>query len=83
MADSQKCFGAAAAKERLDVVIRDAINAGDVPGPRYLANGLEMAVRGKELVPALTAYANGPDEMRTVVKQIIDLGYVSSIEAAN
>jgi hypothetical protein len=33
------CFGAASAKERLDVVIRNAINAGDIPGPRYLANG--------------------------------------------
>jgi hypothetical protein len=40
-----RCFGAASAKDRLDVVIRDAINAGDIPGPRYLANGKEMARR--------------------------------------
>ena len=40
------CYGAAAAKERLDVVIRDAINEGTLPGPRYLANGKEMAVPG-------------------------------------
>lgn len=38
------CFGAASAKERLDCVIRDAINEGRIPGPRYLANGREMAV---------------------------------------
>lgn len=38
------CFGAASAKERLDCVIRDAINEGTIPGPRYLANGKEMAV---------------------------------------
>lgn len=38
------CFGAASAKDRLDVVIRDAINEGLLPGPRYLANGKEMAV---------------------------------------
>lgn len=38
------CFGAASAKERLDCVIRDAINKGSIPGPRYLANGKEMAV---------------------------------------
>lgn len=38
------CFGAASAKERLDCVIRDAINEGRIPGPRYLANGKEMAV---------------------------------------
>jgi len=30
------CFGAASAKDRLDVVIRDAINEGSLPGPRYL-----------------------------------------------
>ncbi|MGE4221539.1 MAG: amidohydrolase family protein, partial [Alphaproteobacteria bacterium] len=35
---------AAAAKPRLDVVIRDAINAGDIPGPRMLAASPEMTV---------------------------------------
>lgn len=45
------CFGAASAKERLDCVIRDAINNGSIPGPRYLANGKEMARRDGELVP--------------------------------
>ena len=38
------CYGAASAKERLDCVIRDAINEGHLPGPRYLANGKEIAV---------------------------------------
>lgn len=60
------CFGAASAKKRLDVVIRDAINAGDIPGPRFLANGQEMARRGGELVGGITAYADGADEMRMV-----------------
>ncbi|HEY3635626.1 MAG TPA: amidohydrolase family protein, partial [Caldimonas sp.] len=31
------CVGAACAKPRLDVVIRNAINSGQIPGPRYLA----------------------------------------------
>ncbi|MEO6364300.1 MAG: amidohydrolase family protein, partial [Caldimonas sp.] len=31
------CVGAAAAKPRLDVVIRNAINDGTIVGPRYLA----------------------------------------------
>jgi imidazolonepropionase-like amidohydrolase len=35
---------AAAAKPRLDVVIRNAINAGDIPGPRMLAASPEMTV---------------------------------------
>src|SRR4029450_4542256 len=36
----------AAAKTRLDVVIRNEINAGRIPGPRYLANGPEITVTG-------------------------------------
>lgn len=67
-------FGAASAKERLDVVIRDAINAGDIPGPRYLANGKEMARRDGTLVAGITAYADGPDEMREVIRHHIKLG---------
>jgi hypothetical protein len=89
-------LGAASAKDRLDVVIRDAINAGDIPGPRYLANGKEMARRVSlmklsfiplkwkeadadvskdgELVAGITAYADGPDEMREVIRHHIDLG---------
>ncbi|KIX06157.1 uncharacterized protein Z518_04131 [Rhinocladiella mackenziei CBS 650.93] len=68
------CFGAASAKERLDIVIRNAINAGDIPGPRYLANGKEMARRGGELVAGITAFADGPDEMRSVIQHHIGLG---------
>lgn len=64
--DRIRCFGAASAKKRLDVVVRDAINAGDIPGPRYLANSQEMARRDGDLVPGITAYADGPDEMRQV-----------------
>ncbi|MCJ1358174.1 MAG: hypothetical protein MMC33_008172 [Icmadophila ericetorum] len=68
------CYGAASAKERLDVVIRDSINAGDIPGPRYLANGKEMARRDGELVAGITAYADGPDEMREVIRHHVNLG---------
>ncbi|KAH0175190.1 hypothetical protein KCU67_g367, partial [Aureobasidium melanogenum] len=68
------CFGAASAKDRLDVVIRDAINAGDIPGPRYLANGKEMARRDGELVAGITAFADGPEEMREVIRHHVDIG---------
>ena len=37
--------GAAAAKPRMDLVVRNAIQAGDIPGPRYLANGQEVCAR--------------------------------------
>jgi imidazolonepropionase-like amidohydrolase len=68
------CFGAASAKDRLDVVVRDAINAGDIPGPRYLANGKEMARREGDLVASISAFADGPDEMREVIRGHIGLG---------
>ena len=40
------CVGAATAKPRLDVVIRNAINAGEIPGPRYIAASQEITVPG-------------------------------------
>ena len=68
------CFGAASAKDRLDVVARNAINAGDIPGPRYLANAKEIARTDGELVACITAYADGPEEVEKVVNRHIDLG---------
>ena len=68
------CFGAASAKDRLDVVIRDAINEGQIPGPRYLANCKEMARRDGELIPGITAYADGPLEMREVIRKHVEIG---------
>jgi imidazolonepropionase-like amidohydrolase len=68
------CLGAASAKERLDVVCRDAIDAGRIPGPRYLANGPEIAVTGGALIKGITKFADGPEGMRVAVRQLIDLG---------
>lgn len=68
------CFGAASAKERLDCVVRDSINEGNLPGPRYLANGKEMAVPDGDLVPGITAFAKGPLEMRETIRHHIKLG---------
>ena len=39
-------FSAAATKPRLDVVVRNAINAGDHPGPRLLACSVQLTVTG-------------------------------------
>jgi imidazolonepropionase-like amidohydrolase len=63
---------AAAAKPRLDVVIRNAINAGDIPGPRMLAASPEMTVTsglGDVRLPHLhrdsfAVIADGPDQFR-------------------
>ena len=68
------CLGAASAKDRLDVVCRDAINAGRFPGPRYLANGPEIAVTGGALIKSITKFADGPEGMRKAVRELIDLG---------
>ena len=68
------CVGAATAKPRLDVVIRNAIESGQIPGPRYLAASQEITVPGglgDETLPHLPypefsfgAIVNGPEEMR-------------------
>lgn len=68
------CVGAAAAKPRLDVVIRNAINDGLIPGPRYLANCQEIAVTGGQLVDGITAFADGPEEMRKQVRRNVAMG---------
>jgi imidazolonepropionase-like amidohydrolase len=76
------CVGAAAAKPRLDVVIRNYINSGKLPGPRYLANGPEIATIGGlgDLNPShMAAYTfveviNGPMEMRRTVRRLLKEG---------
>ena len=76
--------GAAAAKPRLDVVIRDAINAGRVPGPRYTAAGPEITTiggLGDFTLPHmpheglnLGMMVNGPEDVRRVVRTLIKYG---------
>jgi imidazolonepropionase-like amidohydrolase len=76
------CVGAASAKPRLDVVIRNYINNGKIPGPRYLANGPEIATIGGlgDLNPShMAAYTfveivNGPMEMRRTVRRLLKEG---------
>ncbi|MEJ8853451.1 amidohydrolase family protein [Variovorax robiniae] len=83
------CVGAACAKPRLDVVIRNAINAGQIPGPRYLAASQEITVLGAlgdETLPHLPfpefsfgVNVSGPDEMRKAVRMFLKYG-VDSIK---
>ncbi len=40
------CFSGAATKPRLDVVVRNAIDAGDIPGPRLRAASVQLTVTG-------------------------------------
>lgn len=39
-------FGGAAARPRIDIAVRDAINAGEIPGPRLLASSRPLTVTG-------------------------------------
>lgn len=83
------CVGAACAKPRLDVVIRNAIDSGQIPGPRYLAASQEITVPGglgDETLPHLPfpefsfgVNVNGADEMRKAVRLFLKYG-VDSIK---
>lgn len=83
------CVGAACAKPRLDVVIRNAINAGQIPGPRYLAASQEITVAGglgDETLPHLPfpefsfgVNVSGAEEMRKAVRMFLKYG-VDSIK---
>ena len=55
-------------------MIRDAINARDIPSPRYLANSKEIARRDGELCASITVFADGPSEMREVIRHHVDIG---------
>ncbi len=78
------CVGAAAAKPRLDVVIRNAINDGTIQGPRYLAASQEITVPGglgDSTMPhlpqhefAFGAIVSGADEMRRCVRMFAKYG---------
>ena len=83
------CVGAACAKPRLDVVTRNAINSGQIPGPRYLAASQEITVLGglgDETLPHLPfpefsfgVNVSSPDEMRKAVRMFLKYG-VDSIK---
>jgi imidazolonepropionase-like amidohydrolase len=83
------CVGAATPKPRLDCVIRNAIESGQIPGPRYLAASQEITVTGSlgdDMLPHLPfpemsfgTVVDGPDEMRKAVRMFLKYG-VDSIK---
>ena len=78
------CVGAATPKPRLDCVIREAINSGQIPGPRYLAASQEITVTGSlgdDMLPHLPypemsfgMVVDGPEEMRKQVRMFLKYG---------
>jgi imidazolonepropionase-like amidohydrolase len=77
-------LGAAAAKPRLDVVLRNAVDAGEFPGPRYLAGSQEITILGglaDNTLPHMPftelnfgAVVSGPEEMRAMTRMFIKYG---------
>ncbi|MBM3599605.1 MAG: amidohydrolase family protein [Alphaproteobacteria bacterium] len=78
------CVGAATPKPRLDCVIRNAINSGQIPGPRYLAASQEITVTGSlgdDMLPHLPykdmsfgCVIDGPEDMRRTVRMFLKYG---------
>ncbi len=78
------CVGAATPKPRLDCVIRNAINSGQIPGPRYIAASQEITVTGSlgdDMLPHLPfpemsfgQVVDGADEMRKAVRMYLKYG---------
>ncbi len=77
-------FSGAAAKPRLDVVVRNAIDAGDFPGPRLLAASVQLTVtagvgdlRQMHLDPGEAMYTlpcDGPIAFRRAAREAIREG---------
>ncbi|WP_309684362.1 amidohydrolase family protein [Polaromonas sp.] len=77
-------IGAAAAKPRLDVVLRNAIEAGEFPGPRYLAGSQEITTigaLGDNTLPHMPfeelsfgSVCSGPEEIRRSARTFIKYG---------
>jgi imidazolonepropionase-like amidohydrolase len=75
-------IGAASAKPRLDIVIRNEINKGKIPGPRLLAGSPELTVTGgladdnqlDAKHPSISIICDSPDEFRRVVRTMIREG---------
>jgi len=73
---------AAAGKERLDVVLRDAIDAGRFPGPRSLAASPELTVTsglGDEHLPHIERHSfalicDGPAEFQKTARRMVKYG---------
>ncbi|HIM68776.1 MAG TPA: amidohydrolase family protein [Verrucomicrobia bacterium] len=77
------CISAASAKPRLDVVIRNAIEKREIPGPRLLAatpwltvtSGLgDMRTLHMPKVDSMALMADGPEEYRRLTRELIREG---------
>ncbi len=77
------CISAASAKPRLDIVIRNAIENGEIPGPRLLAATPWLTVTGglgdmrtlhMPNVESMALIVDGPEEYRRLTRELIREG---------
>jgi imidazolonepropionase-like amidohydrolase len=68
------CLGAASAKDRLDVVCRDAINAGRIPGPATWPTARRSPSPAARLIKSHHQVRRRPEGMRKAVRELIDIG---------
>ncbi|KAJ6598068.1 dipeptidase [Mycena vulgaris] len=66
--------GAASARERLEIAIKNAIQRGDIPGPRFLANGKEMAPAAGALIGGITRFVETKEDIERAVNEFVDMG---------
>ena len=77
-------YCAASAKPRLDVVIRNEVNAGRIPGPRIRACGHHIGTTAdlndsklwwkRYQTPGIDLFADGPEQLRALVREEIRRG---------
>ncbi len=67
-------YSAGALSERIEVVIRDNINKGYLPGPRLRACTLERSPEEDESKPGAVNHGRGPEAMRAFVRKCKALG---------
>ena len=75
-------IGMASAKPRLELVVRNAVDRGEFPGPRILASTPEYTVSGgvgddsrlDRYVPSIGIVCDGADEFRKSIRQLIREG---------
>ncbi|ESQ87398.1 amidohydrolase [Asticcacaulis sp. AC460] len=67
-------YSAGALSERIEVVIRDNIDKGYLPGPRLRASTLERSPDEDETAPGAVNHGRGPDAMRGFIKKCKSMG---------
>jgi hypothetical protein len=80
------CLSGGSAKPRLDIVVRNEINAGDAPGPRLLAASPELTKTGNLgderrmhiYRESIAMVVDGVDEITRVCRTLLREGWTPS-----